>query len=125
MLIALSGLEPVTSGRISIGGAEIKVPRRKTATVFHDPTLLGWKTALDNVLYPAEIVGLPRADRDPRALLEQLGLGGFEDQRPGELSGGMRQRVGFPGRWFRSRTFCSWMSGFQRSMRSPATRWPN
>ena len=95
LLMALAGLEPATSGHIRISGAPVLSPRRKTGIVFREPTLLSWKTALQNVLYPAEIAGQRKADHAPRAraLLDRVGLAGFEDQRPRGLSGGMKQRV--------------------------------
>ena len=63
--------------------------------VFQNPTLLPWRTVLDNVLLPAEIFRMPKesADRKARGLLELVGLGGFEDAMPHQLSGGMQQRV--------------------------------
>ena len=63
--------------------------------MFQDPTLLPWKTALDNVLFPVEIGRGSRAASEPRArnLLESLGLGDFMQRKPSQLSGGMRQRV--------------------------------
>jgi NitT/TauT family transport system ATP-binding protein len=63
--------------------------------VFQNATLLPWRNVLQNVLLPAEIVGMSRADADSeaRALLELVGLTGFEDSLPHQLSGGMQQRV--------------------------------
>lgn len=95
LLMAVAGLEPPTAGTISIDDRTVSAPRRETAIVFQDATLLPWKSALQNVLYPSEIACQPREEHEPRAraLLEQVGLAGFEDQRPRQLSGGMRQRV--------------------------------
>jgi NitT/TauT family transport system ATP-binding protein len=63
--------------------------------VFQNATLLPWRNVLQNVLLPAEIVGMSRsrADAEARALLELVGLTGFEDSLPHQLSGGMQQRV--------------------------------
>jgi NitT/TauT family transport system ATP-binding protein len=63
--------------------------------VFQNATLLPWRNVIQNVLLPAEIVGMSRADADSeaRALLELVGLTGFEDSLPHQLSGGMQQRV--------------------------------
>ena len=95
LLMAIAGLEPPTSGTISIADRIVGAPRRETAIVFQDATLLPWKSALQNVLYPSEIGRQPRSAHEPkaRALLQRVGLAGFEDQRPKQLSGGMRQRV--------------------------------
>jgi len=64
---------------------------------FQNPVLLEWRTILDNVILPLEIVAptMPKANRVARAmeLLEMVGLLGFENKRPSELSGGMRQRA--------------------------------
>jgi NitT/TauT family transport system ATP-binding protein len=63
--------------------------------VFQNATLLPWRTVLQNVLLPAEIIGMPQADAESeaRSLLELVGLEGFEEALPHQLSGGMQQRV--------------------------------
>ena len=63
--------------------------------VFQQPLLLKWRTIIDNVLLPAEILGLPMKESRERArdLLALVGLKGVEDKRPYELSGGMQQRA--------------------------------
>ncbi len=75
----------------------VKGPRKTVGMAFQNPVLLEWRTILDNVILPLEIVAprMPRKDREARAmeLLELVGLEGFEDKRPSELSGGMRQRA--------------------------------
>ena len=95
LLRMIAGLIPRSSGAISIAGARVEGPRRDVAIVFQRPALLPWRSVLDNVLLPAEIMGLDR--RRARAEAEQLlglvGLDGFESARPYELSGGMQQRV--------------------------------
>src|SRR5947199_10270668 len=70
-------------------------PARNIGMVFQQALLLKWRTVLDNVLLPAEIVGLPmKAARDrARDLLELVGLTGHEDNYPQQLSGGMQQRA--------------------------------
>jgi NitT/TauT family transport system ATP-binding protein len=82
--------------------SEGSVRRRREITrpggigmVFQNATLLPWRTVLQNVLLPAEIFGIPRdeADREARGLLELVGLTGFEEALPHQLSGGMQQRV--------------------------------
>jgi NitT/TauT family transport system ATP-binding protein len=93
------GLETPTEGAILIGG---KTPYRdfdhfrgQIATVFQQDRLLPWRSALDNVRLPLELLGLSDADQRERARgwLKRLGLEQFADAYPHELSGGMRQRV--------------------------------
>jgi NitT/TauT family transport system ATP-binding protein len=79
-----------------MGSAEVPFdPARDIGMVFQQPLLLKWRTVIDNVLLPAEILGLPeKASRDgARDLLALVGLAGAEDKRPYELSGGMQQRA--------------------------------
>jgi len=85
-----------TAGRIEVAGAPPAVARRRHAFgfVFQDATLLPWRNALQNVLLPLEISGDARRGRgDASDLLDLVGLGGFEQSYPWQLSGGMRQRV--------------------------------
>ena len=91
----IAGLRPVTAGRIAIGGAAVRGPVSRVGMVFQAATLLRWRTVLDNVLLPAELSGQRPAKFRERALqlLELVGLGGFADKRPHELSGGMQQRA--------------------------------
>jgi NitT/TauT family transport system ATP-binding protein len=95
LLMMVGGLEAVSSGRIIVDGKPMTGPRTSIGVMFQDPTLLPWKSALDNVLFPVRV--LKRSIEDHRAaannLLQQVGLNGFEHKRPHELSGGMRQRV--------------------------------
>lgn len=93
-LIKLIGdLIKPTSGRVSIDGLPAREARLKQtfSFVFQNPVLLPWRTILDNVRLPMEI--LHRGARDPVELLGKLGLGDFIDSYPNELSGGMQQRV--------------------------------
>ncbi len=89
------GLTSVTEGTISIAGEPVTGPRSDVGIVFQEPVLLPWCTVLDNVLVPARVLGLPLAEykTKARALLKVVGLAGFEHTYPGELSGGMQQRV--------------------------------
>jgi NitT/TauT family transport system ATP-binding protein len=95
LLMMVGGLEAVTAGRIAIGGKPMTGPRDSIGIMFQDATLLPWKSALDNVLFPIRVLKRPQdMYRDAaRQLLERVGLDGFMHKKPHELSGGMRQRV--------------------------------
>ena len=92
----LAGLHGADGGTVTIGNAKSPFdPSRDIGMVFQQALLLKWSTILDNVLLPAEIVGLPiKAARErARDLLNMVGLAGFEDKYPQQLSGGMQQRT--------------------------------
>ena len=96
LLGMIGGLVRPDGGRILIDGAPISGPTpTKVALVFQDPGLFPWRTALDNVGFGLELLGVPSARRREIALglLGPMGLKGFEARYPRELSGGMRQRV--------------------------------
>jgi NitT/TauT family transport system ATP-binding protein len=96
LLKILAGLHANDAGTVRIGSqANPFDPARDIGMVFQQPLLLKWRTVLDNVLLPAEILGLPMAESRERArdLLALVGLTGSEDKRPYELSGGMQQRA--------------------------------
>jgi len=96
LLKILSGLHPHDAGTVRIGSSEYPFdPAKDIGMVFQQPLLLKWRTILDNVLLPAEILGLPMAQSRERArdLLALVGLAGSEDKRPYQLSGGMQQRA--------------------------------
>ena len=95
LLRLVAGLLPPTHGEIQVAGERVTKPRRDIAMLFQRPALLPWRTVLDNVLLPAEILKLGRPASRERALglLEMVGLAGFEKRLPHELSGGMQQRV--------------------------------
>jgi NitT/TauT family transport system ATP-binding protein len=95
LLMMIAGLERPTGGSILLGGMEVRKPRREIGVIFQDATLLPWKSALDNVLFPARILKLPIEPyrRRARELLAMVGLSDFENKKPSQLSGGMRQRV--------------------------------
>ncbi len=95
LLKMLGGLTPPTSGTIRLDGRELSKPSRDVGLMFQSAVLMPWRSVLENVLLPVEILGLSRAEYLPRAmeLLELVGLRGFERHAPRELSGGMQQRV--------------------------------
>jgi NitT/TauT family transport system ATP-binding protein len=95
LLMIAAGLLRPSSGTVSIDGGLINSPRTDIGIVFQSPVLLEWRTALGNVMLQAEAKKLDRraAERRARELLSAVGLSGFEDKYPHELSGGMRQRV--------------------------------
>jgi NitT/TauT family transport system ATP-binding protein len=96
LLKILAGLLPQTAGEASLKGTPIKGPRRDIGVVFQSPVLFPWRSVLGNVLLPADVQRLDRAAMTKRArdLLNLVGLEGFEERYPRELSGGMQQRVG-------------------------------
>lgn len=100
MLRLVSDLIPAASGSATIFGKSTEEARlaREFAFVFQDATLLPWRSALSNVELPLEVgrkggVKIPVGDKTPMELLEMVGLKGWENALPHELSGGMRQRV--------------------------------
>jgi NitT/TauT family transport system ATP-binding protein len=95
LLMIAAGLMTPSSGVVAIDGIPVMRPRTDIGIVFQNPVLLEWRTALGNVMLQAEAKKLERraAERRARELLASVGLGGFEDKFPHELSGGMRQRV--------------------------------
>jgi NitT/TauT family transport system ATP-binding protein len=96
LLKILAGLHAYEAGEVRIGSvAQPFDPSRDIGMVFQQPLLLKWRRVIDNVLLPAEILGLPMAQSRERArdLLALVGLQGAEDKYPYELSGGMQQRA--------------------------------
>ncbi len=95
LLKVLAGLLPATRGSVLLAGQPVDKPRRDIGIVFQNPVLLPWRTVLDNAMLPAEVQGLPREAARTRAqeLLQMVGLSGFENKYPMELSGGMQQRA--------------------------------
>ncbi len=96
LLRIIAGLEKIDSGRILFQGQPIDKPTPKIAMVFQLFGLLPWKTALENVEVPLEVLEVPKENRMHIAeeYLRMVGLDGFEKTYPHDLSGGMKQRVG-------------------------------
>ena len=95
LLKILAGLSPTTAGVAELRGVPITGPRKDIGVVFQSPVLFPWRTLLDNVLLPVDVQRLGRDRNRERALalLDLVGLRGFEHRYPWELSGGMQQRV--------------------------------
>jgi NitT/TauT family transport system ATP-binding protein len=96
LLLMVAGLIPASSGRIAIGETDVTRPYTDLGIVFQEPVLLDWRKVLGNVLLQVDLRrGHNKRDYRDRAreLLTLVGLEGFEDRYPYELSGGMRQRV--------------------------------
>jgi NitT/TauT family transport system ATP-binding protein len=95
MLMIAAGLLAPSSGAVLVGGRKVDRPRTDIGIVFQSPVLLDWRTALGNVMLQAEARKMDRKDAQTRAnaLLASVGLDGFADKFPHELSGGMRQLV--------------------------------
>src|SRR5215831_6984123 len=96
LMLMIAGLIEPTSGAICIQGRKVVGPQRSTGIVFQDPVLLPWRTVLDNVLLPIELMGENVESYLDHALelLNMSGIADFADRLPNELSGGMRQRAG-------------------------------
>jgi len=96
LLRILAGIARASTGTASISGRPVSGPSRDIGVVFQAPVLLPWRTVLENVLVPAQIQKRDMRVARTRAhdYLELVGLKGFETKYPGELSGGMQQRVG-------------------------------
>lgn len=95
LLMMIAGLMAPTSGKIVIAGEQVRGPRPDVGVVFQNPVLLPWRSVLDNVLFPIELLKLPRAKYQVRAhdLLQMTKLEEFARALPRALSGGMRQRA--------------------------------
>jgi NitT/TauT family transport system ATP-binding protein len=96
LLNMVAGFIPPTQGEILLNGRRIQGPGPDRGVVFQSFALFPWKTVLDNVGFGLKMRGVPKAERDriAREYIALVGLTGFEDRYPHELSGGMQQRVG-------------------------------
>jgi NitT/TauT family transport system ATP-binding protein len=95
LLMMIAGLIAPTGGDIRVKGAVVDGPRREVGMVFQTPVLLPWRTVLQNVLFPVELLKLPRSQYHARALelLRMAKIEEFAGLLPRQLSGGMRQRA--------------------------------
>ncbi|HSF23290.1 MAG TPA: ABC transporter ATP-binding protein [Blastocatellia bacterium] len=96
LLRIVAGLLPADSGEVFVAGQESPNPSREKAVVFQHFNLLPWRTSINNVAYGLELQGVSKAQRlkTAREYLALVGLESFANYYPGELSGGMKQRVG-------------------------------
>ncbi len=95
LLNLAAGLLGVSSGEVRVGGARLDGLNAKAGYMFQADALMPWRNALDNVMAGLEFHGVPRAEAEAKARdwLSRVGLAGFEDRYPHQLSGGMRKRV--------------------------------
>ncbi len=96
LLRLVDGLIAPSEGRVLLHGAPVSGPGPDRAVVFQQASLLPWRTVLRNVAFGLECLDVPRKEREERArqYIRLVGLEGFEEYFPGQLSGGMQQRVG-------------------------------
>ena len=95
ILEILCGLRDLTHGTVKIKGETVKGPHPSIGIVFQEESTFPWRTLLDNVTFGLEMLGVPKKERIERAkqMIKIVGLEGFENAYPHELSGGMKQRV--------------------------------
>src|SRR5690348_4117204 len=95
LLYLIGGFLPVERGAITVDSQPVKAPGPDRGIVFQHFALFPWKTVHGNILYGLERQGMPKAEREKRAMqfIELVGLAGFEDSYPSQLSGGMKQRA--------------------------------
>jgi NitT/TauT family transport system ATP-binding protein len=91
----IGGLLGGYEGTVMVAGERVRGPHPAIGMIFQEESTFPWRNVLDNVAFPLEIAGLPKAERYDRArhFVKLVGLDGFERRYPAELSGGMRQRV--------------------------------
>jgi NitT/TauT family transport system ATP-binding protein len=91
----IGGLLDGYEGTVRVAGERVRGPHPAVGMIFQEESTFPWRNVIDNVAFPLEIAGLPKAERYERArrFVKLVGLDGFERRYPAELSGGMRQRV--------------------------------
>jgi NitT/TauT family transport system ATP-binding protein len=91
----IGGLLGTHEGLVRVAGETIDGPHKSIGMVFQEESTFPWRTVIDNVAFPLELTGMAKDKRNERArhFIKLVGLDGFENRYPGELSGGMRQRV--------------------------------
>jgi NitT/TauT family transport system ATP-binding protein len=96
LLRIINGIVPLSSGQVLYKGRQVDGVNLECALVFQSFALMPWLTIEDNIEMPLEALGIPPAERRKRAgrYIDKVGLDGFEEAYPRELSGGMKQRVG-------------------------------
>ena len=98
LLRMIADLIDPSEGKVTVDGTKPREARlhRKYGMVFQSPVLYEWRTVMKNIELPLEIIKIPKAEREERAMkmLDLVGLSSFADHHPSELSGGMQQRVG-------------------------------
>jgi len=96
LLNLIAGFETPTGGRLSVAGHAVKGPSAERGMVFQQPTLMPWLPVWENIAFSLKLRGVAKPERRKKAqhYIEMVGLAGFEDHYPAQLSGGMSQRVG-------------------------------
>jgi NitT/TauT family transport system ATP-binding protein len=91
----IGGLLDGYEGTVRVAGETVRGPHASIGMIFQEESTFPWRTVIDNVAFPLELTGVPKAERYERArhFVNLVGLNGFERRYPAELSGGMRQRV--------------------------------
>lgn len=103
MINCMSGLESVSSGTVEVNGKTVTKPGPDRGVVYQRTALFPWLTVMENVEYGPKVRGIPKKERRERAqyYINLVGLEGFENSYPNQLSGGMQQRVGI------ARAYCN------------------
>lgn len=103
LINCMSGLESVTSGSIEVNGKAVTKPGPDRGVVYQRMALFPWLTVMGNVEYGPKVQGVPKKERQEKAeyYIKLVGLEGFENSYPNQLSGGMQQRVGI------ARAYCN------------------